>query len=34
MLDIRRTMRKFGQIKVTECDEKRQDSPEPMDIKV
>ena len=26
-------MRKFGQIRVTECGKKRQDSPEPMDVK-
>jgi hypothetical protein len=26
-------MRKFGQIRVTECGKKRQDSPDPMDVK-
>ena len=33
MLDTCRTMWKYGQIRVTGCGEKRQDSPEPIDIK-
>jgi len=34
MLDICRTMRQFGQIRVTGCGEKRKGRPEPMDVKL